>query len=122
MHRGRAYRSRPCLAHQIEAGAPGRTCGRGRQEPRRQDRLRLLTVMAVFLSTGDRDFEDRFAALLAVKRESAADVNAAVAAIIAKVRAEGDAALIELTRRFDGLDLEPAGIRVSPSEIEAARA
>ncbi len=78
--------------------------------------------MAVFLSTGDRDFEDRFAALLAVKRESAADVNAAVAAIIAKVRAEGDAALIELTRRFDGLDLEPAGIRVSPSEIEAARA
>jgi histidinol dehydrogenase len=78
--------------------------------------------MAVFLSTGDRDFEDRFAALLAVKRESAADVNAAVAAIIAKVRAEGDAALIELTRRFDGLDLETAGIGVSPSEIEAARA
>jgi histidinol dehydrogenase len=78
--------------------------------------------MAVFLSTGDRDFEDRFAALLALKRESAADVNAAVAAIIAKVRAEGDAALIELTRRFDGLDLETSGIRVLPSEIEAARA
>ncbi len=78
--------------------------------------------MALFLSTGDRAFEDRFAALLAVKRESAADVNAAVADIIARVRAEGDAALIELTRRFDGLDLETAGIRVPPSEIEAARA
>ncbi|HZP09636.1 histidinol dehydrogenase [Methyloceanibacter sp.] len=78
--------------------------------------------MAVFLSSGDRDFEDRFAALLAVKRESAADVNAVVAAIIAKVRAEGDAALIELTRRFDGFDLETAGIRVLPSEIETARA
>src|SRR5581483_9307006 len=109
MHRGRAYRSRPCLAHQIEAGAPGRTCGRGRQEPRRQDRLRLLTVMAVFLSTGDRDFEDRFAALRAVRGESPADVNAAAAPIIARVLAEGIAGLIELTRRIDGLYLETAG-------------
>ena len=38
------------------------------------------------------------------------------------MRAEGDAALIELTRRFDGLDLEVAGIRVAAAEIEAARA
>jgi histidinol dehydrogenase len=78
--------------------------------------------MALLLNTGDRDFEERFAALLGVKRETALDVNAAVAAIIAKVRAEGDAALIELTRRFDGLDLKTAGIRVSAGEIEAARA
>jgi histidinol dehydrogenase len=78
--------------------------------------------MAVSLKTGDGDFADRFAALLATKREQAADVNDAVAAIIAKVRAEGDAALIELTRRFDGLDLKAVGIRVSAVEIEAARA
>jgi histidinol dehydrogenase len=78
--------------------------------------------MALLLKTGDKDFEDRFAALLGVKRETAIDVNAAVAAIIAKVRAEGDAALIELTQRFDGLDLKTAGIGVSAAEIEAARA
>ena len=78
--------------------------------------------MALWLKTGDSDFDDRFTALLAVKRETASDVNDAVAAIIAKVRAEGDSALIELTRRFDGLDLEVAGIRVAAAEIEAARA
>src|SRR5512143_277840 len=78
--------------------------------------------MTLKLKTTDPDFEDRFAALLAVKRESAADVNDAVAAIIAKVRAEGDKALIELTERFDGLDLRSAGIRVSPAEIDAAQA
>jgi histidinol dehydrogenase len=78
--------------------------------------------MALLLKTGDKDFEDRFAALLGVKRETAVDVNAAVAAIIAKVRSEGDAALIEITQRFDGLDLKTAGIGVSAAEIEAARA
>jgi histidinol dehydrogenase len=78
--------------------------------------------MTLRLKTADPDFEDRFKALLAVKRETASDVNDAVAAIIAKVRAEGDSALIELTRRFDGLDLEVAGIRVTSAEIEAARA
>ena len=78
-------------------------------------------AMTLGLKTADPDFEDRFRALLAMKRESAADVNDAVAAIIAKVRAEGDAALIELTLRFDGLDLTTAGIRVGAAEIEAAR-
>ena len=62
--------------------------------------------MTLRLNTADSDFEDRFKALLAMKREQAIDVNDAVAAIIAKVRAEGDAALIELTKRFDGLDLD----------------
>jgi len=78
--------------------------------------------MTFKLKTTDRDFEDRFAALLAVKREQASDVNEVVAAIIAKVRAEGDSALVELTKRFDGLDLKTAGIRVKAAEIETARA
>ena len=78
--------------------------------------------MTLKLKTTDPDFEDRFAALLAVKRETASDVNDAVAAIIAKVRAEGNSALIELTKRFDGLDLKAAGIRVKAAEIDAARA
>ena len=78
--------------------------------------------MTLRLNTADSDFEDSFEALLAMKREQAIDVNDAVAAIIAKVRAEGDAALIELTKRFDGLDLTTAGIRIGIAEIEAARA
>lgn len=78
--------------------------------------------MALWLKTGDADFADRFEALLATKRESAADVNQAVAAIIARVQAEGDAALIALTKTYDALDLEPSGIRISAKEIEAARA
>jgi histidinol dehydrogenase len=78
--------------------------------------------MAVWLKTADPDFEDRFLDLLAQKREQAEDVNAAVAAIIARVRADGDKALIALTRQFDELDLGKVGIAVTMSEIEAARA
>ena len=78
--------------------------------------------MAAWLKTSDPNFEDRFKALLARKREQASDVDAAVAAIIARVRAEGDRALIDLTLTYDGLDLRQAGIRVTQAEIEAARA
>ena len=48
------------------------------------------------LSTADADFEARFAAILADGRDTTARVDAAVAAIIAEVRAEGDAALLRL--------------------------
>ena len=78
--------------------------------------------MAQRLDTRDREFEARFTALLGEKRESAADVNDAVAKIIARVRDEGDAALIDLTRQFDHLDLNETGIAVSAAEIDAARA
>jgi histidinol dehydrogenase len=77
--------------------------------------------MAVWLKTGERVFAARFSALLAAKRQSAADVEQAVRAIIADVRARGDAALIELTRRFDRVDLGEAGIAVPPAEIARAR-
>ena len=78
--------------------------------------------MAAWLKTSDPNFEDRFKALLAQKREQAADVDDKVAAIIARVRAEADAALIDLTLAYDGLDLRQVGIRVTQVEIEAARA
>jgi histidinol dehydrogenase len=77
--------------------------------------------MARWLKTADPDFEDRFAGLLAEKREQAQDVNAAVAEIIARVREEGDKALIDLTRKFDDLDLGKMGLKVTRAEIEAAR-
>jgi histidinol dehydrogenase len=76
--------------------------------------------MPQFLNTNDEDFEDRFQALLGMKREDAPDVDAAVAEIIADVRARGDAALIELTARFDGLDLTPETFAFSRDEIDAA--
>ena len=63
------------------------------------------------------EFEAAFAALLGEKRESAADVDAAAAAIIEQVRAGGDAALRELTRRFDRHELP---LRVTAGEIAAA--
>jgi histidinol dehydrogenase len=75
--------------------------------------------MPVFLSTQDADFEARFAALLGMKREEAEDVDQTVAGIIARVRAEGDAALIDLTARFDRLGLTPATLAFSAAEIEA---
>jgi histidinol dehydrogenase len=75
--------------------------------------------MPHLLSTAEPDFEARFAALLALKREEAADVDEAVAAIISQVRARGDAALIELTERFDRLRLTPERLAFSPGEIEA---
>jgi len=78
--------------------------------------------MALMLDTRDSNFEERFQDLLGMKRESAADVNDAVAKIIARVRAEGDAALIDLTKTFDHLDLKETGIAVSAGEIEAAHA
>ncbi len=74
------------------------------------------------LDTSAADFEPRFRALLASKREDAADVGAAVEAIIADVRARGDAALIELTARFDRLELTPESMRLGPDEIAAASA
>ena len=73
--------------------------------------------MPLFLSTQDRDFEPRFQALLGLKREEAEDVDQAVADIIADVRARGDAAVIELTAKFDRTTLTAETMAFSPNEI-----
>jgi histidinol dehydrogenase len=78
--------------------------------------------MAIRLDTRQADFEARFEALLAAKRESSADVDAAVAAIIEDVRARGDAALAEYSLRFDRLDLRRVGVTIGGREIDAALA
>ncbi|KAB0290075.1 histidinol dehydrogenase [Vibrio fortis] len=49
-----------------------------------------------------------------------ANITAAVSEVIAKVRSEGDAALTELTEKFDRVT--PKSIRVSADEIEEASA
>ena len=75
--------------------------------------------MTFFLSTDASDFEAAFAQLLSMKREEAEDVDQAVSAIIADVRARGDAALIELTARFDRMEVTAEGLAFSEGEIDA---
>lgn len=74
--------------------------------------------MAIRLDAGDAGFAAAFAGLLSGKRENAPDVDAAVAAIIADVRARGDDALTEYTERFDRLTLTPDRFRLSAEEID----
>jgi histidinol dehydrogenase len=74
------------------------------------------------LTTTQPDFAAAFANLLAEKRETAADVSAAVAAIIADVQARGETALFDLTKRFDRFDLNAANLRVTAADIAAAKA
>jgi len=76
--------------------------------------------MPLRLDSRSPDFESRFRGFLTTKREAAQDVEDAVRTIIADVIARGDDALIELTRKFDRLDLSKSGLRVSPAEIDAS--
>jgi histidinol dehydrogenase len=76
--------------------------------------------MPVRLKSNDSDFEAQFTELLGLKREVSVDVDNAVREIINDVRARGDAALIDLTQKFDRLDLRRTGIAVTAAEVEAA--
>ncbi len=75
--------------------------------------------MPQILDATQPDFEAAFAALLSAKREDSPDVDDIVAGIIADVRARGDAALIELTERFDRLSLSAATLAFTAEEIDA---
>ncbi|MEM7748355.1 MAG: histidinol dehydrogenase [Pseudomonadota bacterium] len=76
--------------------------------------------MAQRLTITDPDFSDQFATFLASKREVSEDVDAAARAIIESVKAHGDKAVIELSQKFDHVDLDELGIRVSGEEVERA--
>jgi histidinol dehydrogenase len=76
--------------------------------------------MPVRLDSRSADFPGRFGAFLAIKREAAADIEAATRAIVDDVAARGDTALLEATRKFDRLQLDPGGLRITPAEIDAA--
>jgi histidinol dehydrogenase len=76
--------------------------------------------MPVLLDTSSPDFAAAFGGFLAMKREAAADVEAASRRIVEDVAARGDAALIEATQKFDRLDIDASGLRVSANEIEQA--
>jgi histidinol dehydrogenase len=76
--------------------------------------------MPVRLDRSSADFDERFGKFLAAKREVSADVEAAARAIVQDVATRGDAALIEATKKYDRLELDASGLRVTPAEIEAA--
>ncbi|MGC3938757.1 histidinol dehydrogenase [Roseobacter sp. EG26] len=78
--------------------------------------------MPVFLNANDADFEAAFLQLLSAKREDSPDVDDVVAQIITDVRARGDAAVIELTERFDRLSLTCETLQIQQDEIDAAAA
>lgn len=76
--------------------------------------------MPLFLDTTSPTFDADFDNLLHLKRESDVQVDAVVADILADVQARGDAAVIELTSKFDKLDLTPDTLAFSKAEIDAA--
>ncbi len=74
------------------------------------------------LKISDPGFAAAFRAFLAEERAPEEDVAGRVRDILADVRARGDAAVIELTARFDRLELTPESLRIPEAELEAAAA
>jgi histidinol dehydrogenase len=73
------------------------------------------------LEFGSPRLEDFLQSLAKRQGYEARGVDDAVAKIIAQVRRGGDRALLNLTRRLDGVRLELDRIRVAPNEIKVAR-
>jgi len=75
----------------------------------------------LFLDIRDKDFDRRFEAILSRSEESGREVEQVVLGIIADVRQRGDAAVLELTRRFDRLEAtDLAALEVTADEMDAA--
>jgi histidinol dehydrogenase len=76
--------------------------------------------MVARLDINAQDFASRFAALLTARDSEAQDIAADVTAMISHVRNNGDAALVEYSRKFDNIDLTPQTLRVGDREIDEA--
>jgi histidinol dehydrogenase len=75
------------------------------------------------LDSAQSDFEARFAELVAFEAAQDPGLDATVARILADVRARGDAAMLEYTRRFDRMDAESAAaLEITRGELEASLA
>jgi histidinol dehydrogenase len=73
------------------------------------------------LSTADADFEAGFQRLLHWSAETDAAIEERVASILAEVRARGDAALLDLTARLDGVAAASmADLEIGTGELRAA--
>ena len=72
------------------------------------------------LNTTDARFDETHAALLAFDAEADAGIHQAVGEILAAVRARGDEAVLEYTRRFDALPAPSmAALEISRNELQA---
>jgi histidinol dehydrogenase len=74
------------------------------------------------LDAAQPDFAQAFAAFLAAPRGAPADVEGAVAEIVATVKAEGLDAVLRYARKFENADLDSGGLAVSAAEIAAGAA
>ena len=70
--------------------------------------------------TSDPDFQERFQRLCERNLDLDMAADGVVAEILERVRKEGDTALFDYTKRFDGLDLADVGVEVQSAEIDAA--
>ncbi|CAM1626919.1 histidinol dehydrogenase [Bartonella apis] len=76
--------------------------------------------MAQILRQSSANFENEFRKFLDSKREVSQSVDDTVRDIIKTVRDEGDQALIDLSAKFDRLDLKEKGLKISENEIDEA--
>ncbi len=73
------------------------------------------------LESAAAGFDDDFAALIAFEAAQDREIDGTVAAIVADVRARGDAALLEYTAKFDRLRASSvAALEIAPAEMRAA--
>ena len=80
-----------------------------------------FTARPLRLATTQSDFDTKFAERLHWSAETDAGVEQAVEAILADVRARGDAAVLEYTARFDGLNAAAMGeLELTQAELKAA--
>ena len=80
-----------------------------------------MKATPLVLRTTDADFEARFQQRLHWSADTDAAIEQRVAAILADVRERGDAAVIEYTQRFDGLQVDGmAGLELKQDELKAA--
>ena len=74
------------------------------------------------LDASEPGFEKEFSAFLGRNRDIDENVDRIAADIVADVRARGDAAVVEYTRKFDKVNTDAAGLRISDAERQAAAA
>jgi histidinol dehydrogenase len=73
------------------------------------------------LVTTEADFDARLAELLAFEAAQDPQVDATVAAILADVKTRGDAAVLEYTKKFDGVSaVRLAELEIPQAELKAA--
>ena len=72
------------------------------------------------MAAGTAGFAADFAGFIAEDRDNGVDVMGVVRDILKRVRAEGDAAVLDYTRKFDRVSLTAETMRVTPAEVDAA--